>query len=126
MNEHSVLDYPALFLAIALAVLVSAVMIWAHGNTNKRRGWIAAAGLFVVLIALGVLDLQRQQTRDTHLATVILGASLSVLGAMGTIRGTKRVTRRWIRWPMIFLATFVLLFIGLLVGATVVPRYLPF
>jgi hypothetical protein len=77
-----------------------------------------------VLIAIGVLDLLRQEPRETHMATVILGGTLPVLGALGTLRGTRRVSKRWIRWPLIFLMTFVLLFVGLLIGATVLPRYL--
>ena len=123
--EHSVLDLPALFLAILISLAVSAAMIAAHGLDNRRRGWIVAGVLSAVLVTIGVVDLLRQQPRETHIATVVLGSVFPVLGALGTIRGTKRVSRRWLRWPLIFLATFALLFVGLLLGATLVPRYLP-
>jgi hypothetical protein len=122
--EHSVLDLPALFVAILVSIIITGVLIVAHGDYNKRRGWIAAGLLAAALIAIGLFDLLRQQPRETHLATVFLGATLPIVGAIGVIRGTKRVTRRWIRWPVIFLATFILLFVGLLFGATIVPRYL--
>jgi hypothetical protein len=123
--EHSVLDLPALLLAILIALVVSAAMIVAHGIDNKRRGWIVAGALSVALLVIGVVDLSREQPRETHMATAVLGSVLPVIGALGTIRGTHRISRRWIRWPLIFVATFVLLIVGLLIGATVVPRYLP-
>jgi UDP-N-acetylmuramyl pentapeptide phosphotransferase/UDP-N-acetylglucosamine-1-phosphate transferase len=124
--EHSVLDLPALFLTIVIAVVVAGVTIAAHDDANARRGWLAALALAIVLIALGVIDLVREQPRETHLATVVLGAALPIIGAIGTMRGTKRVSRRWIRWPLIFLAAFLLLYVGALLGAALVPRVLPF
>jgi UDP-N-acetylmuramyl pentapeptide phosphotransferase/UDP-N-acetylglucosamine-1-phosphate transferase len=124
--QHSVLDLPALFLAIVIAVVVTGVTIAAHDEGSTRRTWLAALALAVVLITIGVIDLVGEQPRETHLATVILGVSLPIVGAIGTMRGTKRVSRRWIRWPLIFLSAFVLLFVGALVGATVVPRFFPF
>jgi hypothetical protein len=124
--EHSVLDLPALFLAIVIAAVVSGVTIAAHDDGSTRRTWLAALGLAVALLAIGIFDLVREQPRETHLGTVVLGVTLPILGAIGTMRSTKRVRRRWIRWPLIFLATFLLVFVGTLVGATVVPRYLPF
>lgn len=123
--KHSVLDLPALFLAIGVSLLIAGVLIAAHGEQHRRRGWIAAGSLLAALIAVGLLDLQRQQTRDTHFATVILGAALPVLGTIAAIRGMRRIRRRWLRWPLIGATTFLLLFAGLLAGATLLPRYLP-
>jgi hypothetical protein len=125
MDEHSVLDLPALVLAVAISLVVSATLIAAHGTNNRRRGWIVAGALAAALLAIGVADLVREEPRETHMATVVLGSLFPVFGALGAIRGTHRISRPWIRWPLIFLATFALLFVGLLVGATLVPRYLP-
>jgi hypothetical protein len=125
MEEHSVLDLPALFLAVLISLGVSVAMIAAHGTNNRRRGWIVAGALAAALAAVGVADLMRETPRETHMATVVLGSLFPVFGALGAIRGTNRISRRWIRWPLIFLATFALLFAGLLMGATLVPRYLP-
>jgi hypothetical protein len=38
--------------------------------------------------------------------------------------GGSRRMRPWARWPVIYLATLVLLFAGLLIGGTMLPRYL--
>jgi energy-converting hydrogenase Eha subunit A len=123
--EHSVLDLPALAIAIAITLLVAGVLIVAHREDNKRRGWLAAAALAAGLITVGLLDLLSREPRDTHVAAVILGAVFPVLGTVGTIRGTRRISRPWLRWIVVVVATFTLLFVGLLVGATVVPRFLP-
>jgi hypothetical protein len=120
---NSVIDYPALLLATALSLVVAGTLILAHRGENKRRAWIAAAALTVALGTLGGLDLMRESSRETHVATIILAATLPVLGAIGTIRGTRRVHQPWLRWPIVFAATFALLFAGLLIGATVLPRY---
>jgi UDP-N-acetylmuramyl pentapeptide phosphotransferase/UDP-N-acetylglucosamine-1-phosphate transferase len=123
---YSVLDLPGLFVAALVALVVAVATILARADRDSRRGWVVALGLSAVLFAIGFLDLQRQQPRETHVATIILGAIMPAVGAMATIRGTRRVSRLWIRWPLIFVAAFILLFAGLLFGATVVPRFLPF
>jgi ABC-type Mn2+/Zn2+ transport system permease subunit len=121
---HSVLDLPALLLAGAITLLIAAVLIVAHGEENKRRAWMAAGVLFAVLLALGLLDLVSRSPRDTHVATVVLGAAFPVAGTVGVIRAARRVRHRWLRWILVFLATFALFFAGVLIGGTVVPRYL--
>jgi hypothetical protein len=122
--EHSVLDLPALLLALAITLVISGALLAAHGEANRRRAWIVAAGLFTVLVAIGLLDLLSRSPRDTHVATVILGAAFPVAGTVGVIRAARHLRRRWLRWILVFLATFALFFAGLLIGATVAPRYL--
>jgi hypothetical protein len=119
-----VLDLPALLLAITIALVITVVLIRAHAVENHRRGWITAGILAAVLTAVGVIDLLRVTPRETNIATVIVGAALPVFGALGMIRATRGV-RPWIRWPLVFLTAFVLLFGGLLIGATFASRLLP-
>ena len=121
---QSVLDLPALLLALAITLLISGGLLAAHGEDNRRRAWIVAGGLFALLVAIGLLDLLTRSPRDTHVATVVLGAAFPVAGTVGVIRATRRLRRRWVRWIVVSLATFALFFAGLLIGATVVPRYL--
>jgi hypothetical protein len=54
-----------------------------------------------------------------------VGGTLPVVGALGMIRGTRAV-RPWLRWPMVFVTTLVLLFAGLLLGATLFTHLIPF
>jgi len=110
-------------MGVSLAITIS--LAFAHRAGSRRRVWVAAAVLTGLLIALGLIDLLRESPRETHLATVIVGASLPVLGAIGMIRGTRRV-RPWLRWTLVFAGTVVLLFSALLIGATILPRFLPF
>ena len=124
MEQHSVLDLPALFLAVAISLLISGVLLAAHGEQNRRRAWLAAIPLFAVLVAIGLFDLLSRSPRDTHVATVILGALFPVAGTVGVVRAVRRIRQRWLRWILVFVATFALFFFGLLVGATVVPRFL--
>lgn len=123
--DTAAVDFPALALAIIIALGITVALWMAHRGENIRRGWIAAATLTAVLIAIGLADLLSAAPRETHLATAFVGAPLPVLGAMGMIGATRRV-RPGFRWPMVFATAFVLLFIGLIIGATVVPKFLPF
>jgi ABC-type iron transport system FetAB permease component len=86
---NSPVDVPAFLLAVAMSAIVTAVLVWANRGENRRRLWIVAGALAVVLGAIAVLS------------------------------------RVWLRGIVAFVATFVLLFAGLLIGATVLPRYLP-
>ncbi len=115
---------PALWLGLAIALVITVVVVVAHRDDNLRRGWIAAAALAVVLLALGLVDLQRASQRDTHLLAPILGAILPAAGASAMARASRRM-RPWLQWPLVFVAALVLLFGGLLFGAAVAPRYLP-
>lgn len=119
-----VVDLPALLIAIGIALLITVALMRAHAVENHRRGWITAAILAAALSIIGVIDLLRATPRETHISTVIVGAALPVLGALGMIRGTRGV-RPWIRWPLVFLTAFLLLFGGLLIGATFASRLLP-
>ena len=121
----SAIDSGALVLGLFVAALITgAVALGQRGEASGgRRVWIAAAIVAVVLMAAGVLDLLREEPRETHLATVFIGVPLPVLGAVLLQRATRRV-RAWIRWPVIFLVTLALLFVGLLLGGAIAPRFL--
>jgi len=123
--DTSAIDFGALLLATIIALGITVALWLAHRGENVRRGWIAAATLTALLLAIGLADLFSATPRETHLATVFVGAPMPVLGAMGMIVGTRRVRPRF-RWLMVFVTAFVLLFVGLIIGATVVPKFLPF
>ena len=120
----SIVDVPALLISIIVALAITVALMVAHRGDNHRRGWLAAGGVSAALIAIGLIDLLRVTPRETNIGAVIVGAALPVLGALGMIRGTRRV-RPWIRWPMVFLTAYALLFGGLLIGATLASRLLP-
>jgi hypothetical protein len=115
---------PAL-LALVIALVISSALIVAHRGGNKRRGWFVGGGLTALLLTIGIIDLMRETPRETHIASVILAVTLPVIGTIGAIRGTHRLRRGWLRWPIVFATTFLLFFVGLLIGATVLPRFLP-
>src|SRR5262245_20369778 len=121
----AVVDAPTLIVGIVIALVITVALLLAQRNDNHRRGWLTAAALVIGLSGLGILDLLVASQHDTHLATAVFGAVMPVFGALGIIRGTRPV-RPQIRWPIVFLVAFVLLFAGLLVGATVGSRLLPF
>ena len=120
----SVVDLPALLTAIGVALVITLALRFAHRGENHRRGWITAGILAAVLTGIGFIDLLRATPRETYFSTVIVGAALPVLGALGMIRGTRPV-RPWIRWPLVFLTAFLLLFGGLIIGATFASRLFP-
>jgi hypothetical protein len=120
----SVVDVPALLVASIIALVITVMLMRAHAVESHRGGWITAGVLAAALTAMGATDLLLSTPRETNFATVIVGAVLPVLGALGMIRGTRGV-RPWIRWPLVFLVAFVLLFGGLLIGATFATRLLP-
>lgn len=123
--DTAAVDFPALLNATLVALAITAALGFAHRAENSRRDWIIAAALAVFLVAVGLVDLLREDPRETHIATVFFGAALPVFGAMGMIRSTRRI-RAGFRWPIVFATTFVLLFGGLLIGAALLPRLLPF
>lgn len=116
-------DLSALFLGIFVAFAITVAFLVASRGT-RRREWITAGALSAALVALGLMDLLRASPRETHLATVFVGAVFPVLGALGLARATAPM-RPQFRWPLVFVVTFALLFAALLIGATMVPRYLP-
>jgi hypothetical protein len=120
-----IIDYAALFLATLIAVAISVALMQAHRGENFRRGWITAGIVAAALIAIGLIDLGVAPRREIPIATVIVGATVPVLGAVGMIRATRRV-RPWLRWLMVFGTAFVLFFAGLMLGATIPSRLLPF
>ena len=123
----SVIDFPALAVAILIAAGVTAALLFAFRDVerDKRRSWLAAGGLFVALLALGALDVFIGPEWETKFSTVIIGAALCVLSALGMVRGTRRIHLRY-RIPLVFVIAFVMLMAGLLLGASYVSRSLPF
>ena len=120
--DTSAIDFGALGTGVAVALLITAALGWAQLNSWSRV-WIVAGILTVVLIAIGLADLLRERPRETHIATVLVGIPLPVLGAVGMQRAMRRV-RPWLRWIGVFLTTLVLLFAGILIGAAMLPRWL--
>ena len=115
-------DIPALSLAAVIAAVVTAAVAF-FADKGTRRDWIVTAGIALLLMAIGIVNLLMERPRETHIATPIVGALFAAFGATGLTHGTRRV-RPWIRWPAIFLSTFVLLLGGLLFGASILPRFL--
>ena len=115
-------DVAALALAVIVAGGVTAV-IALFADTGTRRDWIVSGAMALVLVTLAIANLLGETPRETHMATAILGPVLSVAGAMGIARATRRV-RPWLRWTIVFLSSFVLLLAGLLLGASILPRFL--
>jgi len=115
----------ALLLSFLIALLITVVAWWAQRDGNRRREWLAAAAVAGVLLLLGVVDLLASTPRETPFTTVIFGATFPVLGALGLLRATRRV-HAWIRLPLAYAVTLFLLYGGLLVGGTLVPRWFVF
>jgi len=121
--DHSIIDYAALLTSIVIALAVGGALLYADRDRNKRRGWIVAGMLTAVMAILGVLDLMRETPRETHIATAFAGAIIPVLGSLAIVWATRGV-RAWIRIPVVLVTTYLLLFAGLLVGATFITRFL--
>jgi hypothetical protein len=122
--EHSVVDIPALILSVVIAAAITVALELAHADDNHRRGWIVSGAVAAVLTLLIMADLLRATPRQTPLITAVFGGVLPVLGALGLVRGTRRM-RPWIRWPLVFITAFILLYGGLLLGATYGTRLFP-
>lgn len=121
---NSALDVTALVIGVVVALAITGALAWAVRGGSHRRAWITAGILFLALVALGVVDLLRYSPRETLFSTVIIGFAVPVLGATGLLLATTHV-RPWIRYPVTFLITFLLVFAGLLLGATL-TRWIPF
>ena len=106
-----------------MAGLITAAVAWGSRNEGAARVWIAAAVVTAVLMTVGFVDLMRSQPREIHVASVLVGIPLPVLGAVGLQYAMRRV-RGWIRWSVVFLVALILLYLGLLIGAAILPRYL--
>ena len=123
--DTSALDFAALVVMLVATLLITvAVGVGGRGDHPRRNRWLGALGVTVLLIAIGLMDLLREEPRETHLATLFIGVPLPVLGTMAMERMTRRV-RPWMRWLAVFLVTFLLLLSGLLIGAAIAPRFLP-
>ena len=120
----SALDPIAVVLCLAIALVITVSLALAHRAYNYRRGWIVAGVVFLALSALGIVDLLRYTPRETLFSTVLVGFAIPVLGALGLIRATMNM-RPWIRWPLVFVLTAIMLVTGFLVGAAA-ARWLPF
>lgn len=121
--DTSAVDFPALALGVLAAAAITGALWWAVRRGGSRRLWIIAVSVTVALMAVGFVDLMRERPRETHIAAIVLGVPIPVLGAVGMQRAMRRV-RPWIRWAVVFLVAFALLFLGLLIGAAIAPRFL--
>jgi intracellular septation protein A len=115
-------DVPALLLAIVISAAITAVLAF-FARDGRKRDWLIAGAVALVLAVAGVVNLMTETPRETHMATAIAGAILPVAGGMGTIAATRRV-RPWLRWLVVFLIAFGLLIAGLLLGASILPRFI--
>ena len=55
-------------------------------DDNHRRGWITAGYVAAALISIGIADLVVAPRHEIPGATVLVGATLPVLGSVGMIR----------------------------------------
>ena len=115
-------DIPALLLAIAISAAITAVLAL-YARNGQKRDWLIAGTVALVLVMIGVANLMTESPRETHIATAFTGAMLPVAGAMGIIAATRRI-RPWLRWLVVFVLTFVLLILGLMLGASILPRFI--
>ena len=118
---HDTFSRAAIATSFAIAVLITVAMWIAHGRLERRRFWLSAAALTALLTAIGVVDLLAASPRETPFTTVIFGAALPVFGVAGLIRAT-RLLPTWVRLPLAYVVAVILLYGGLLIGATLVPR----
>jgi hypothetical protein len=115
----------AIVTSFAIALLITVAMWIAHGRLERRRFWLSATALTAALIAIGVVDLLAASPRETPFTTVIVGAALPVFGVAGLIRAT-RLLPTWVRVLLAYVVAVILLYGGLLLGATIVPRFFIF
>ena len=115
-------DLPALLLAVVISAAITALLVL-YARNGQKRDWLIAGGVALVLAVIGVANLMTESPRETHVATAFTGALVPVAGAMGVIAGTKRV-RPWLRWLVVFVLTFVFLILGLMLGASILPRFI--
>src|SRR5688500_9022340 len=116
-------DVAALSLSIIISAAITAVLA-RFANSGTRRDWVVAGATALLLMLIGIVDLLTERPRETHMATAVVGALLPVAGAIGVMRGSRRIQRAWLRWLIVFLVAFVLLLGGLLLGASILPRFL--
>jgi hypothetical protein len=115
-------DVPAITLAAVLSAAITAALGF-FGDKGTRRDWIVAGGVALAVFAIGMIDLLRETPRETFWATWIFGAGVPVAVSTAVLHST-RAMKPWVRYPTIFLITFVLLFGGLLFGSSVLPRWI--
>ena len=105
-----------------LSAAITAVL-GLFADKGIHRDWLVAAGVALVVFAIGSIDLMRESPRETHWATWIIGSTLPVAVTTGALHAT-RAMKPWQRWPLMFLMAFVFLFLGLFLGASIVPRFI--
>ena len=121
--DTAAVDFAALAIGIGVAAVIVAALAWADRGAIARRSWIVAAVLGGALITIGLLEILTSKPREVHIATILVGVPLPILSALALIRATRSMRRQWVRWSIIYVATLLLLFAGLLLGAAWIPRY---
>jgi hypothetical protein len=114
-------DVPALLLAAVLSAAITAALVL-FADKGIRRDWLVAGGVALVVFAVGSLDLMRETPHETYWATWIFGAGLPVAITTGVLHSSRSM-KPWQRVPMLFLVTYLMLFIGLLFGSSLLPRF---
>jgi hypothetical protein len=119
--QNSAVDLLALTVGAVIAAIIATTLLWADRGHAMRRVWLVGVGLATAISVLGAIDLLRASPRETPLLTVVFGSMIPVLGAIGVTRASRRV-RPLLRGILVFVAAFILLFGGLLLGAALVSR----
>jgi hypothetical protein len=122
---HRTFSITALVVSLLIPLVITAVLWFANRSGQRRPLWVAAGGLGGALLLLGVIDLARSSPRETPYTTAILGAALPVLGTAALLRATRRL-HTWVRVSVAYVVCVVLFYGGLLLGATIVPRWFDF
>ena len=122
---HRTFSVSALVVSFLIPLVITVVLWFANRGGQRRQLWLAAAATGGVLLVLGVIDLATSSPRETPYTTAILGAALPVLGTAALLRAT-RILHTWVRLPLAYVVCVVLFYGGLLLGATIVPRWFKF
>jgi UDP-N-acetylmuramyl pentapeptide phosphotransferase/UDP-N-acetylglucosamine-1-phosphate transferase len=118
----SAVSVPALSVAVIVSAAITAALLF-FASTGTRRDWVIAGIMSLVLMAIGIVELLFEEPRETHLATAVVGALLPVASATGIARALRN-SRTWVRWLAVFITAFLLLLTGLVLGASILPRFL--
>lgn len=122
---RSVIDLPALMIALVVAAVLAASLLYADRGNRHRRSWAVAGILALALIVLSAIEILPHGPLTPKLSTPIVASILDTLATLGMVRATRRVPM-WARALLVFVTALVMLLGGLLLGASYVSPLLPF